>query len=203
MSMGGSTRRQALTAGLAAGMAPAIAVAARGPQTETSDALRPAKARRDGPVAPPETASYEDTYRQSFLVMRRAEVQLHQIFADILERAGRTDFIAGDLLILFDASEAGQVALLNDWAWCDPRAKRRRNAMVKQGLIARTWKSGRIQHVLTAEGRTALDLVDNALRAQARMAEQVGGLTPDALETTTLTLARTERWLVDVVRYKL
>lgn len=75
--------------------------------------------------------------------------------------------------------------------------------MVKQGLITTTRKSGRIKHVLTAQGRTALDLVSDALHAQARMAEQIGGLAPDALETTTVTLARTERWLVDIVRYKL
>lgn len=202
MGKGGSTRRQALTAGLAAGIAPAIAVAA--PVPETAPASPPtAAALRRPHVIPTDPAAYEASYRQSFLALRRAEVLLHHLFADILERAGRTDLVAGDLLILFDASEGGQVALLNNWAWYDPRARRRRGAMVRQGLITTTRKSGRIKHVLTAEGRTALDLVSNALHAQARMAEQIGGLAPDALETTNITLARTERWLVDIVRYKL
>lgn len=202
MGKGGSTRRQALAAGLAVSIAPAIAQATPVPDTPTAHAPSAAVPRRRNLTAT-DRAAYEESYRQSFLAMRRAEVQLHNLFTDILERAGRTDLVAGDLLILFDASEGGQVALLNNWAWHDPRAKRRRGAMVRQGLISTTRKSGRIRHVLTAKGRTALDLVSSALHAQARMAEQVGGLAPDALETTTATLARTERFFVDIVRYKL
>lgn len=201
MGKGGSTRRQALTAGLAAGIAPAIAVAA--PVPEAAPASPPTAALRRPHAIPTDPAAYEASYRQSFLALRRAEVLLHHLFADILERAGRTDLVASDLLILFDASEGGQVAVLNNWAWHDPRARRRRGAMVRQGLITTTRKSGRIKHVLTAEGRTVLDLVSDALHAQARMAEQIGGLAPDALEITNTTLARTERWLVDIVRYKL
>lgn len=193
MGKRGSTRRQALTAGLAASIAPAIAVAAAVPATASAPKAVTPPLRPH--LALPDPTAYELSYRQSLLALRRAEVQLHNLFADILERAGRADLVASDVLILFDASEGSQVALLNDWAWYDPRAKRRRGAMVKQRLITTTRKSGRIKHVLTAEGRAALDLVS--------MAKQVGGLAPEALETTTLTLARTRRWMVDVVRYKL
>lgn len=198
----GSTRRQAIGAGLATSVVPAIAATApvQAAVTPATEAPKPRSAPTRNPA---DRAAYEASYRQSFLALRRAETQMHQLFEDILDRAGRRDLAAGDVVILFDATEGGQSDLLNNGIWRDERAQRRKRAMVKAGLIVGARKAGRYRYGLTSDGRAVLALVNTAVTAQAGAADPIGGLTIDALEQASRTIARTERWWVDIVRYKL
>lgn len=196
-----STRRQVMGTALAAVVAPSIAAA-----VPLAAAVVPAAAA----VVPQKASSriepdlaYEATYRQSFLAIRRAEMRMHQLFKDVLDRAGRSDVAAGDLVIMFDATEGGQLGLLNNWVWSDERAQRRKRTMVRRGLIVGAHKAGRYRYVLTKEGREILNIVSAALAAQSLCADRIGGLSIGALDHACQTVARTERWWVDIVRYKL
>ena len=128
---------------------------------------------------------------------------MHRLFKDILDRAGRSDVEAGDVVILFDATEGGQSGLLSNWVWSDERARRRQRAMVKKGLIVGKSAAGRDRYAPTEEGQALLDIVNRALTTQSTYADPIGGLGIGALENACQTVARAERLWIDIVRYKL
>jgi hypothetical protein len=178
-------------------LAPTIAAAA---PLDTAAAFTPQHASRQ---RQPDRIAYEAAYRQSFLAIRRADMQMHQLFRDILDRANRHHVEAGDVVIMFDATEGGQSVLLNNGVWRHERAQRRKRAMVKNGLIVGRHKAGRYRYELTEQGRDALAIVNRALTAQSTFADQIGGLGIEALDGACQTCARAERLWIDIVRYKL
>ncbi|KPF71209.1 hypothetical protein IP69_07960 [Bosea sp. AAP35] len=192
----GSTRRQAIGVGLT------VTVAASAVPLATA-AVPAAAPQHAVPRRERDPAAYEAAYLRSVLAIRRAETQMHRLFADILDRAGRSDVEAGDLVIMFDATEGGQSQLLNSWVWSDERARRRKRAMVKKGLIMAKSAAGRQLYAPTEAGQALLDRVNRALTIQSRLADPIGGLGVEALEEACQTVARAERWWIDIVRYRL
>jgi DNA-binding MarR family transcriptional regulator len=158
------------------------------------------------------TTDEAEDLKGRYLVSLKLVERLHRLLLDVIkdefERLGRADVNSVQALLLYNIGDAELTAgeLTSRGYYLGSNVSYNLKKLVDAGYInhQRSTTDRRSVRVrLTEKGQDVCRVVNDLYHRQLKSLQQVGGLTPNDLETLNKALIRLERFWTDQIRYQL